>query len=207
MNTKMNDEAPKPAPFKGHGISVRPKEGGLSYAPGRDFAEMYPAMLKSMTMCFERHDFPKILEHVMAIDGCDIDTAFDIVCEANDVYWEFALLCTDSPTETVCECLTRAGWDDVSEGAKAGWLEMMGQIMTGQLCMGLRDIVPANGSPADYVDSIRWYVDEGRRHQNGIDSKTELKRKLQEAVRGLAKCEVHSQLMKDWVDEARTGSN
>jgi hypothetical protein len=198
-----------------HGPEITPKAGGARYCPGRDFVHMYPAMIKCMTRCFNKELWPDIT--AAAVDGLrgvtEVDVpeatlgtaAWQAICEANDVYWEFLQACTDNADESVADVLERVGWLAVPRAGRQAYLAMMGQMMTGQLFAGLRDIVPDVEKPDLYVEALRIYREQARRYMNGTNNQDDAKTFLKEALGELARAGVPRDQVVDLVKNMQAG--
>jgi hypothetical protein len=162
--------------MSGHGISLRPKgSGGEMYAPARDFAYNYPQMLKCIVDAFNKDYWPDLLEDMGDDEKFDYlaggDNPKDYVWEqtqkAEEAYCKFVSICTDDSEENVHDVLERSGFAEVDIRGQITFLAMMGQVMTGQLFAGLRDVTPADASP-----KCLEFLQEGmnaRKALNGVD--------------------------------------
>jgi len=157
--------------------------GGLMYAPARDFAYNYPQMIACMRNAFSDKYWPALTD-VLMTGACydrpsDESTAAELIwdglCEANDAYANFLNICCQDPDESFEQVLVRSGWKEVPDFAKVGWFAMMGQIMSGQIFQGLRDITVAGATaPSCMADLLRSGHESRRLNSNpGVSSEKE----------------------------------
>lgn len=148
-------------------MQLRPRgSSGPMYSPERDFAHNYPQMIKCVIDAFNRDYWPTL------IDTLGGDPAFDAAVQAKDAYCKFVEICTDDPAESIDDVLTRSGFTAVPEVGRVAFLAMLGQVMTGQLFVGLRDVTALTDKPACLAALLQG-GDAVRRALNGIDLTTE----------------------------------
>lgn len=166
-----------------HGVHYNLAPGGLMYSPARDFAYNYPQLIKCIIDSFNADYWPQLTEVVgKAMDTSD-DCAFDELCKAKEAYCQYINICCEDPTETVKDVLRRAGWFEIDDAAQAGWMAMMGYVMTGQLFGGLRDVTPEDQRARPEAEAMLEYGREARRVLNRVSKGDELKSDFRELMR------------------------
>jgi len=190
---------------KAHGLQYNTGPGGLMYSPSRDFAYNYPQLVKCIINSFNVGRWPELVYTMSQAHYADRtlteeEDAFiwGKICEAKDVYCNFLNECCVDPDETVDQVLDRVGWNNLPEAAQITWLAMMGQVMTGQVFQGLRDVTYQGEGARSEVKELLQAGQAARRAMNGIDAETErevlelaLKEAAEElAANGLSKSEI-----------------
>jgi hypothetical protein len=108
------------------------------YCPERDFAYNYPRMVSCVIRAFNSELWPELLETLNK--GYDGENLWDEVCQAKERFCQFLDTCCQDPTENVEAVLKRSGFLDLHPSAQIAWCAMLGQVMTGQLFQGIRDV-------------------------------------------------------------------
>ena len=202
--------------FKGHGMQYNLPTAADMYAPARDFAHNYPAMIQSIIRAFNTDYWPALFgwlaEEYMRLNPDDTaedcqNGAFDDLEAAKDVYCKFLSSCCEDPEESVEDVLTRAGWNQVPLPVQMAWFSMMGQVMTGQLFAGVRDLTPLGGKGGK-IEEIKHFIEAGqkaRRELNGIGEPVEVQNHLREAVRAVRGLGMTFDQIHEIVDDVKFG--
>jgi hypothetical protein len=148
------------------------------YAPSRDFAHNYPKMVQMVINCFNQDYWPELfavytrwaLAENLWCDG----RAFSELEKAKDIYCRFLNECCKDPDECCDDVLERVGWAEVPPAVQATWLAMLGQVVTGQLFAGIRDLHmrPDGTDPAEIAVLLEAGQD-ARRAMNRINKGAE----------------------------------
>ena len=171
---------------KSHGLQYNTGPGGLMYAPARDFAYNYPQMIKCIIEAFNKDHWPALLG--VLGEGLDEDYVWGQAIAAKDAYCAYLNKCCEDPSESLEQVLDRSGWNGVDELGQIAFLAMMGQVMTGQLFQGLRDITYEGEGARSEVTGLAQAGQAARRAMNGIseaDERTQLEFELNEALLAL----------------------
>lgn len=181
---EMLKRARKRAEKKSYGIMFNKQEGGKFYAPSRDFAHNYPHMIDTIVKCFNEDYWPELFALYTEMYGQTSAAAFDELEKAKDIYCKFINESYKDPNECCDDVLRRVGWLDVPVETQTTWLAMLGQIMTGQLFAGVRDLYMATEIPlpAD-IEVFMEHGHDARRAMNKIDKTTEVKSDIAAAFR------------------------
>ena len=162
----------------GHGLQYTTGPGGLSYSPARDLAYNYPQMIASCVRCFNIEYWPELIARLVDVTG---DTEEEVIAEiekAQIAQLEFLKICCENPEEDIADIYERSGWNAVSPEAQLGWTAMMGQVIMGQVFVGLRDITAAGDGVRSPLQGLLNGLSESRRALNGIDADDEHKSAL-----------------------------
>lgn len=120
-------------------ISYNTGPNQLMYSPERDFAYNYPRMVSCVIRAFNSELWPELLS-TLATPEYSAEALWDDVCRAKDRYCQFLETCCQDPTEKVGDVLKRSGFTDLPQPAQIAWCAMLGQVMTGQMFQGIRDV-------------------------------------------------------------------
>jgi len=185
---KLSKRARERAARKSYGIQFNVQKGGDMYAPSRDFAHNYPRMIEQVVRCFNQDYWPELYKLYVECytsskhrgDGYEIgagasEEAFAILEKTKDVYCKFINESYKRPGECCDDVLQRVGWLDLPVAAQVTWLAMLGQVMTGQLFAGVRDLYMGGETPADF-DVLMAAGHDARRAMNKIDKSVEVAR-------------------------------
>lgn len=153
-------------------LSYNMAPGGLHYAPARDYAYNYPQMIQSIIRAFNKDYWPDMLKTLAeARTDCtaeDFEPLWEDVCKAKDCFCEFINIICQDPEENVEQVLERSGFTKLCPAAQIAWMAMMGQVMTGQLFMGIRDITGMGEQHASVLELLQ-VGHNARRLMNNAD--------------------------------------
>jgi hypothetical protein len=123
------------------------------YSPERDFAYNYPRMISCIIRCFNTEFWPELLQVLGANYPGGPDALWEELCETKDRYCEFLSTCCQDPNEKQpADVLIRSGFMQKSPLAQIAWMAMLGQVVTGQIFQGLRDITPSGQQRSKVVE-------------------------------------------------------
>lgn len=131
-------------------VSYNLAAGGLHYSPERDFSYNYPRMVSCVIRSFNVEYWPALLEVLAKDYPGGKDALWQEVCKAKDAYCEFLNSCCQDPAEKVGDVLDRAGFTALPEEAKIAWSAMLGEVVTGQIFQGVRDVT-AQGTQSSSI--------------------------------------------------------
>jgi hypothetical protein len=181
-----------------HGLSFRMEQGGDMYAPSRDFAHNYPQMIQTVIECFKHNYWPELWDSYllayclandepMQLEGLEADrladAAFDELEQAKDTYCAFINEACADKAQGCTDALGEVGWGDVPVPAQVTWLAMLGQVLTGQLFQGIRDLQREPGDKPAEVEELLAAGHDARRFMNNIDAGEEKRADVELAVR------------------------
>jgi hypothetical protein len=89
------------------------------------------------------------------------------VCEAKDRFCQFLDTCCQDPNENLDQILERSGFQDVPHVAQIAWMAMLGQVMTGQLFQGIRDVT-LQGEKHEMIVTLMQRAREAAAIFNGV---------------------------------------
>lgn len=181
-------------------LQVRQTPGGPLLSPLRDWAYNYPQIIECIIRAFNQEYWPELHRlltvlwqdaHPQLDDEEAYAAAWDELLRAKDAYVAFVQLCAgqEDPQETLQQVFDKSGWTQIHPAAQAVWLAMLGQVMTGQLFMGLRDITTLGAGPGPEAQAVLTANDllksgmEARRILNRISVGQELTQDLSTLVR------------------------
>lgn len=147
------------------GVQFIPREQSQFYNPARDWAYNYPALVECVISAFNRNYWPELraqLLHVWLFENGELTheeadaESWNELCKAKDAYCAFLSACAgqQNPHETMEQVLEKSGLLACHPMARATWLAMLGEVMTGQLFVGLRDITELGAGPSPGVQKI-----------------------------------------------------
>lgn len=173
------------------------------YCPERDFAYNYPRMVGCVIRAFNSDLWPELLS-VLSVDfPGGKDQLWQEICTLKDRYCEFLNTCCHDPAESIADVLKRTGVQDVSPAAKVAWFAMLGEVVTGQLFQGVRDItVLGTQSP-----SIVSLLASGRAAANALNNITteksvdKLSDNFNQTVRALRESGLSQQEIRDMLSK------
>lgn len=155
----------------------------MPYCPGRDFINIYPAMLRCIVQHFNQNRWPELVGMVAELNKQTIDGAEAELVKANDCFFRFIGICCENSEEKYDDVMRRAGWEELSPAARFGYLALLGCVVAGQLFAGLRDVSLEGESPPPIARPLlRWYYDEARRSENAIPRHEDLITEFKYAV-------------------------
>ena len=175
---------------KRYGLAFNTKPGEPMYALSRDFAYNYPQMISMIIRCFNQEYWPELMrtyyDTCALMYGWSADDSWEKLVEAKDRYCTFINECWKNRGECCDDVLRRVGWLQVYPIVQAVWLAMLGQIMTGQLFSGVRDLYlrADDSEPADDIDVLLAAGNRARQAMNHIDPEKESRRELLTRIRG-----------------------
>lgn len=185
--------------MKNYGLSFNLVAGGDHYAPSRDFARNYPRMIEMVIGCFSSRYWPKLMDLHWQLycleQGTDWtnmseqereksqDEAFDALERCKDTYCNFLQEACEDKRQGCTQALVNVGWGDVDHASKIAWLAMLGEVVSGQIYQGIRDLQREPGEvPADFAQLLKG-GHEMRQFDNGIDGASEAKLDRQREMR------------------------
>ena len=162
-----------------HGIQIPAQNGPngpqMPYAPGRDFINVYPQMLQSVVRFFNQNRWPELTKLVAQLEGSTEEAAQDLICEANNVFFQFISTCCQDSSERYDDVMRRVGWTQLPHSVRFAYLALLGSVTSGQLFAGLRDVSLDGESPPTHVKPLLdFYWQEARRCENALKTEEEL---------------------------------
>lgn len=132
-----------------HGPQVPTQTTGgvvkMTYCPGRDFINIYPAMFYNLAVQFDNGYWDKLI--IAAGIDADIVEAKNKVSDVMLVVNKFIEQSCADETEGFTAVLTRAGWDTIDPKVQQLFTAMLGHLMLGQLFVGIRDVSASGEVP------------------------------------------------------------
>lgn len=107
-------------------------------------------MITCVIRAFNSELWPELLETLGKDYPGGADALWNDVCQAKDRFCQFLDTCCQDPNEKVGDVLKRSGFTDLPQTAQIAWCAMLGQIMTGQIFQGIRDVT-AQGSQHEMI--------------------------------------------------------
>ena len=197
---RMRQQAKNGDPNYGLAFSV--EQGGNMYAPSRDFAYNYPRMITTIINCFSQNYWPELYNTYLEmyrvahdIDELEFEvngdrynnTAFDELEKAKDVYCAFINEAHEDKAQGCTDALGEVGWGDVPTPAQVTWLAMLGQVVTGQLFQGIRDMRREDGTKSAEIEELLEAGHDARRFMNGVDASEEKRADVEQLMRSATK--------------------
>lgn len=198
---RMRQQAKNGDPNYGLAFSV--EQGGNMYAPSRDFAYNYPRMITTIINCFSQNYWPELYESYLelfrvskGIPAADFarglesrynEEAFTELEKAKDVYCAFINEAHEDKAQGCTDALGEVGWGDVPTPAQVTWLAMLGQVVTGQLFQGIRDMRREDGTKSAEIEELLEAGHDARRFMNGVDASEEKRADVEQLMRSATK--------------------
>ena len=197
------------ARFRGHGPSFNTKKGEVFYSPGRDFAYVYPEMLRSTLLAFNQGYWPKLFDayarDMASKYGFDVERAFEELDKAKSAYYSFVDHCCDSENDSVADVLAKVGWpDSLYHESMVTWLAMLGQVVTGQIYAGVREIT-TQGEVSEASKMLVKLGHDARRAMNGLVLKDDAATSFRLAVRRCRAAGLSFSEMKELIADVELG--
>ena len=153
-------------------LSMRPSGSqGPYYAPQRDWALNYPAMLHKILQVLQNRSVPNLAETLMDLTGKEQDAIYEGLIEALDRYAKYCNLCRepDLAERSARELLQQSGFDDLPDWQQLGLYALMGMIMTGQLARGIREAVGAEETVGQFMKDLNRLLSEAYEKVQELD--------------------------------------
>jgi hypothetical protein len=132
------------------GFSLRPKNGkGDFYNPDRDLSVIAARVLPMLAASFNEDKWPGLVEAIYR-DNTLPDEEWNSVCRVNDATFKILSEFNESSEfETFETLLTRVGWDELDERAKALYMAVLGHLMLSYMVAALKSEVPMGEGPSE----------------------------------------------------------
>lgn len=132
-----------------HGPQIPTNDVGgvlkMTYCPGRDFINIYPAMFYNLAAQFDKGYWDEMIVEANLSD--DMVDAKNQVSDVMPVINQFIAYSCENETEKFDDVLRKVGWFALPYGARQVFLAMLGHLMLGQLFAGIRDVSYAGEVP------------------------------------------------------------
>jgi hypothetical protein len=180
---------------KSYGIAFNVGAGGDMYAPSRDFALNYPQMVRMVVGCFNQEYWPELYSQYLAcwalandklpaaVSATDNLQAFAELEEAKNAYCAFLNQACVAEPQSCDQALEASGWLAQTTAAQTAWLAMLGQVLTGQLYQGIRDVQRVPGEVPATIEELLAAGQHVRRRMNGVDELRERRESVLRTVR------------------------
>ncbi len=117
----------------------------MTYCPGRDFINIYPAMFYNLAAQFDNGYWDEMIVAANLAD--DIVDAKNQVSDVMPVINQFIARSCENETEKFDDVLRKVGWFELPYDARQVFMSMLGYLMLGQLFAGIRDVSYAGEVP------------------------------------------------------------
>jgi len=132
-------------------------------------------MIASCVRCFNVEFWPELIAQLVSSTGNTEEEMIAEIEKAQIAQLEFLKICCENPEEDIAAVYDRSGWNAVSPEAQLGWTAMMGQVIMGQVFVGLRDITAAGDGVRSPLQGLLNGLSESRRALNGVAADDEHK--------------------------------
>lgn len=112
-------------------------------SPTRDLRYCYPDIVKQAVARLNAKAWPALFDVQEKLG----DSNWDDLCDANEAYIQFLNKSCDNPEQTLADILEEVGWNKIPETARVLYCSALGQVLTCQLFMALRDTTDLGNRP------------------------------------------------------------